>query len=374
VSVNWHADGPSDAPALVLLNSIGTTSEIWTPCLGPLVERFRVIRIELPGHDGTPVETRTTPRTLDDLVADVLNVLDENDVGRAHLAGVSIGAMTAIRLAARHPARVGRLALLCTTAHPDHQRYRDRAAAVRATGMAAVAEIPRQLWVTSGCDHDLLTQLERMQAGVDPEGYAQCCDALSGVDLRPDLPRVAAPTLVVAGADDPAAPPDQLRAIAEGIAGARLAVLEHAAHLPTVERPGAVAQLLLDHLVANGTFAAGEATRRAVLGDAHVDAAIAATTPFTEPFQDFITRYAWGEVWSRPGLGRRERSIATLAVLVSLGAEHEIAMHVRAAVRNGLTPDEIAEVLLHTALYAGLPRANRAFAIARDVLRTDEGI
>jgi 4-carboxymuconolactone decarboxylase len=113
----------------------------------------------------------------------------------------------------------------------------------------------------------------------------------------------------------------------------------------------------------------GMQVRREVLGDAHVDRAIAGTTAFTEPFQDFITRYAWGDVWSRPGLSREERSMITLAVLTALGREHEIAMHVRGALRNGLTPDEIGEVLLHTAVYAGVPAANRAFAIAQEVLR-----
>jgi len=111
----------------------------------------------------------------------------------------------------------------------------------------------------------------------------------------------------------------------------------------------------------------GMTTRRAVLGDAHVDRAVASTTDFTAPFQDFITRYAWGEVWARPGLDRRTRSIITLTALTSLRAENEIAMHVRAALRNGLTRDEIAEVLLHTALYAGLPASNEALAIMRDV-------
>jgi 3-oxoadipate enol-lactonase/4-carboxymuconolactone decarboxylase len=211
-----------------------------------------------------------------------------------------------------------------------------------------------------------------MQAAVDPESYAQCCEALAAVDLRADLGRVAAPTLVIAGADDPAAPPETLRAIADAIPGARLQVLASAAHIATVEQPAAIAQALLAHFAGGATLAAGYATRRAVLGDAHVDRASATTTEFTAPFQDFITRYAWGDVWSRPGLTRGERSIATLAALVSLGAEHEIAMHVRAALRNGLTRAEIGEVLLHTALYAGLPRANRAFAIARDVLAEDE--
>ena len=114
--------------------------------------------------------------------------------------------------------------------------------------------------------------------------------------------------------------------------------------------------------------AQGLSTRRAVLGDAHVDRAVANTTDFTAPFQDFITRYAWGEVWPRPGLDRRTRSIITLTALTSLRAENEIAMHVRAAITNGLTPAEICEVLLHTAVYAGLPRGNAAFAVAQRVL------
>lgn len=115
----------------------------------------------------------------------------------------------------------------------------------------------------------------------------------------------------------------------------------------------------------------GMRVRREVLGDEHVDRAIAGTTRFTEPFQDLITRHAWGDVWSRPGLDRRTRSAITLAVLTALRAENELAVHVRAAVRNGLTAEEIAEVLLHTAVYAGVPAANAAFAIAQETLRAD---
>ena len=112
----------------------------------------------------------------------------------------------------------------------------------------------------------------------------------------------------------------------------------------------------------------GMEVRRAVLGDAHVDRAVARTTPFTEPFQDFITRTAWGDAWSRPGLDRRSRSMITLAALTALGRDNEIEMHVRGALRNGLTPEEIGEVLLHTAIYAGVPAANAAFAIAQRVI------
>ena len=114
--------------------------------------------------------------------------------------------------------------------------------------------------------------------------------------------------------------------------------------------------------------ARGMDVRRAVLGDAHVDRAVERTTPFTEAFQDLITRYAWGEVWARPGLDRRTRSAITLTALVALGREDELAMHVRAALRNGLTPDEIGEVLLQCAVYCGVPAANGAFAIAQRVI------
>ena len=114
--------------------------------------------------------------------------------------------------------------------------------------------------------------------------------------------------------------------------------------------------------------AQGMTVRREVLGDQHVDRAVTATTPLTAPFQDFITRYAWGEIWSRPGLSRAERSMITLTALVVLRQDEELAMHLRAALRNGLTPDQIGEVLLHTAVYAGVPASNRAFAIAREVL------
>ena len=112
----------------------------------------------------------------------------------------------------------------------------------------------------------------------------------------------------------------------------------------------------------------GMTVRRAVLGDEHVDRAVATTTSFTEPFQDFITRYAWGDVWSRPGLSRAERSMITLAMLAALQHENELAMHVRAALRNGLSPEQIREVLLQVTVYAGVPAANRAFAVAQRVL------
>ena len=373
----WRADGRTEAPPLVLLNSIGSTTECWAPCIAPLAEQFRVIRIDTRGHGSSPAAVTNLPVTLAELAADVLETLDELEIWRADVAGVSLGAMIAMWLGAHRPERVRRLGLVATAAHlPTAAGYLDRAAAVRAGGMATAVDGSVRRWITpalAGRDSELVGRLRAMFLGVDAESYAQCCEAIATMDLRPDLGRIAAPTLVLSGEQDEATPPDLMREIAEGIAGARLQRLDPAAHLATVEQPGVIAQALLEHFSAGATLDAGYATRRAVLGEEHVERSVAAMSEFTRPFQQFLTRYAWGDVWSRPGLARRERSIVTIAALVTLGAEHELAMHVRAARRNGLSADEIAEVLLHTALYAGLPRANRAFAIAQEVLELDEG-
>jgi 3-oxoadipate enol-lactonase/4-carboxymuconolactone decarboxylase len=372
MTLSWRSDGPEGAPVLVLLNSVGSTTEMWAPLVAPLAEQFRVIRIDHPGHGASPPAPAGAACSLADLGAGVLAVIDELGLERVQLAGLSLGGMTGMWLAIHHPERLARLALLCTSAYLSPETYRERAQAVRADGMAGIAEYAVSRWITPHLaerDPDLRARLEAMVASIDAESYAQCCGAIAGMDLRADLGRIATPTLVIAGAEDPATPPEHAQLIAGSVATARLHIVADASHLATVEQPGRVAALLLDHFRGGATLARGFATRRAVLGDEHVDRAIEARTGGTAPFQEFITRYAWGDVWSRRELALRDRSIATLASLVALGAEDELAMHIRAAQRNGLTSEEIFEVLLHTALYAGLPRANRAIAIARDVLQ-----
>lgn len=376
IQLSWQVQGPDGAPVLVLLNSIGTTTAMWDPVVGPLSEQFRVVRIDTRGHGRSPASPAGTACTIADLGGDVLAGLDavqaQLEATRVHLAGLSLGGMTAMWLAIHHPERIARLALLCTSAHlPPARGWLDRAAAVRANGMASIAASVVSRWITTDLaarDPVLLARLQDMLTSIDAESYAQCCEVLAELDLRKDLNRIAAPTLVIAGADDAATPPEHAYVIAARMTGARVDVISNAAHVASVEQPAAIARLMLDHFGGGATLDAGYRTRRAVLGDEHVDRAIARTTELTAPFQDFITRYAWGDVWSRPGLSRRDRSVVTLAVLSALGAEHEIAMHVRGAIRNGLTQDEISEVLLHTALYAGLPRANWAFAIAEQAL------
>jgi 3-oxoadipate enol-lactonase / 4-carboxymuconolactone decarboxylase len=217
---------------------------------------------------------------------------------------------------------------------------------------------------------------------VDDAGYVQVCAALAGFDVRHRLGEVVVPVLVVAGSDDLVTPPDKLREIADGVRVARFVELDGVAHLAPAEAPEVVAGLLRDHLLDGGSSRDGDRTlddvyddgmvvRREVLGDAHVDRATAATTDLTRDFQELITRYAWGSIWTRPGLDRRSRSLITLTALVARGHHEELAMHLRAARTNGVTVDEIKELLLQTAIYCGVPDANTAFRIAQEVLAED---
>jgi 3-oxoadipate enol-lactonase / 4-carboxymuconolactone decarboxylase len=373
VDVHFLAAGPADAPVVLMAGSLGSTLEMWDPQVAALSARFRVVRFDARGHGRSPAPPG--PYVIDDLVDDAVALLDRLGVARAHVVGLSLGAMTAMRLAAREPNRVDRLVLLCTSAKfASPEPWAERARTVRSEGTAAITDAVVARWFTpelAAHSPALVQRMREMVASTSAEGYASCCDAIRAMDLRADLGSITAPVLAIAGADDPATPPEHLAAIVDAVPGARLLVLPQAAHLANVEQAVAVDAALLAHLDPAGTSPAerGMQVRRAVLGDAHVDRAVERTTPLTAPFQDLITRYAWGDVWSRPGLDRRTRSMLTLGLLTALGHEQELRMHVRAAVTNGLTAQEIGEVLLHTAVYAGVPASNSALAAAQEVLR-----
>ncbi|MEU0240535.1 3-oxoadipate enol-lactonase [Nocardiopsis sp. NPDC006198] len=376
MSVDLHhvESGPADAPPLLLGGSLGATVDMWEPQVEALSTVFRVIRFDHRGHGRSPVPEG--PYTMADLGGDVVALMDRLGIGRAHYAGLSIGGMVGQWLAVHRPERIDRLALLATSPYMGPARnWRERAALVRAEGTGAVADSVVERWFTPGFlgAHPRDAAGLREQIAATPaEGYAGCCGAIETYDLRDELHRITAPTLVVAGADDPSTPPaGNAELIAERVPHARLTVLDDAAHLLSWQQAAKVNTLLTQHFASADRHAAGMRVRRSVLGDAHVDRAGARTTGFTEPFQDLITRYAWGEVWTRPGLDRRTRSCMVLTALVAHGHWEEVAMHVRAALRNGLTPDEIGEVFLQAAVYCGVPAANRAFAIAQEVLAED---
>ncbi|CAM5657060.1 3-oxoadipate enol-lactonase OS=Streptomyces tendae OX=1932 GN=pcaD PE=4 SV=1 [Streptomyces tendae] len=367
--LNHLSEGPASAPALLLGPSLGTSYALWDAVAPELSTRHRVIRWDLPGHGGSPAGLVGAGATVGDLAALVLALADSLGVERFAYAGVSLGGAVGLHLAVHHPKRVSSLAVVCSSAHFGGAKpWQERAAQVRAEGLARLAENADARWFTPGFT---VPRLVRDHRAADPEAYAACCDALAAFDLRDRVGEIAAPTLLVAGREDPATPPAHLRELADAVPGATLTEIPGASHLAPAERPEAVLTALRAHF--DGGARRGMAVRREVLGDAHVDRAQGRQTPFTARFQDFISRYAWGEIWTDETLSRRERSMVTLTALVAHGHYEELAMHVRAARRNGLSADEIGAVLLQTAVYCGVPAANSAFATAQRVLAEESG-
>ncbi|HET6548729.1 MAG TPA: 3-oxoadipate enol-lactonase [Solirubrobacter sp.] len=243
--------GPEDAPALVLANSLGTTLAMWDAQVAALAERFRLIRYDTRGHGGSAAPPG--PYSIDDAGRDVVELLDALDVEQAHVAGVSLGGMTALWLAINAPGRVHRLVPICTSAKlGPPESWAERSALVRAQGTEAIVDATMERWFTA--DHraaDDLAAMRAMFTGTDDEGYASCCSIIEHMDLTPGLKGITAPTLVIAAAQDPSTPPDpHATTIADAIADARLEVLDPGAHLVAVERPQAVADLILEHLEA----------------------------------------------------------------------------------------------------------------------------
>jgi 3-oxoadipate enol-lactonase len=244
-------DGPPTASPLVLGPSLGTTTEMWQPQTAALAEHFRVVRFDHPGHGGSA--TQPAPRTIADLGERVIAMLDALSIGRVSYVGLSLGGMVGMWLAANVPQRIDRLALLCTSAQLGPPEYwHRRAEAVAAHGMDAVVDSVPVRWFTAAfrSKHpDVYERYRAMLHGISPGGYIACCEVIAAMDLRADLARIGAHTLVIAGADDEAIPVLHAAVIADAIPHSRLEVVADAAHLANVEQPAAITELLLHHLL-----------------------------------------------------------------------------------------------------------------------------
>ena len=253
VALHHVDDGPADAPVVVLLPSLGATHRSWDGQVAPLVAAgLRVIAVDARGHGASPVPDG--PYAVADLGADVLALLDRLGARRAHVVGLSLGGATALWLAAEHPDRVDRLVAACTSADfGEPGPWRERAATVRAHGTGSIAATVVRRWLPEA-EHaaraDELAALEAMVAATPAEGYAACCEAIAACDLGARLGAIAAPTLVLGGREDPATPPGHQERIAAAVPGARLELLDNAAHLAHLSRPDLFARLVAGHLTA----------------------------------------------------------------------------------------------------------------------------
>ena len=362
-------DGPPGAPVLLLLHSLGSSLHVWDAQVDSLARGLRIIRFDLRGHGLT--EVGTGPCTIEDLADDALAVLDACGVAAAHVGGVSIGGMIAQAIAARAPGRVRSL-ILCDTALaiPPPEMWRARAQLVRAEGVAAIADATLARWVSPAYLASPAGRgLRQLLLRTEREGYAAAAEALATGDMTRTTRELRMPALVIVGELDPSTPVASSEALRDAIPGAALLVIPGALHVPMLDHPDAVTAAIRDFLTPRDAdlAATGARVRAEVLGADHVARATAAITALDRDFQAYITRAAWGGVWARPHFDRRTRSIVTVALLAGLGHEHELALHIRAMKNTGASDADLSELLMHVAVYAGVPAANAALRIAKQV-------
>jgi 3-oxoadipate enol-lactonase len=243
VSLHHRVDGEGDR-VLVLAGSLGTTLDMWEPQLPALTDRFRVVRFDHPGHGGSPLPY---VRSIEGIAAEVAALLDELGLERVSFCGLSLGGAVGMRLALDEPDRLERLVLLSTSMRfPRPDLYDERARTVRESGVEPIADVVLERWFTP--EFGDVRRYRDMLVATPPEGYARCCEAVRDWDVRGQLGGVRAPTLAIAGADDPSTPPAELEAIAAEIPDARLVVIDGARHLVSVERPAEVSDALVSFL------------------------------------------------------------------------------------------------------------------------------
>ncbi|MGL6236048.1 MAG: alpha/beta fold hydrolase [Segniliparus sp.] len=369
---------------LVLCPSLGTTTALWHEVAHELDAEYDILAADLPGHGRSPLALN--PFTIAELADGVLDAVESlTSIDRFHIAGDSVGGGIAVSLGLTAPERVASVTMVCSSPRfGDSQAWRDRAALVLREGAGALLPGLDQRWLSPQFRDRQPERAVELLDGVrtmDPRGYASVCEALAAYDVRAELSRINCPFLAVAGEYDTIATPQLAEEMAAAVTGGRVLVLPQVAHQAPWEAPAELAVALREQLrlaslaavrASSATsaqrYAAGLAVRRQVLGDAHVDRATAAMTGLTRGFQEFITCTAWGEVWTDVQLSRRERSIAVLTALIAHAHWDEFAMHVRGAVSNGLSPEDIRAVIMQSAIYCGVPAANSAFGITCKVL------
>lgn len=410
VALGSNLDGEDSSarrakPLLIVGPSLGTSvTPLWAPAAEHLREDYDVVGWELPGHGrGTPV---SEPFTVEDLAEGVHRLADRIRAERGAptenyvYAGVSVGGAVGLALALSHGDELDGLAAICTGAKiGERQAWIGRAELVEGSGTPTQVIHSAKTWFAPGfLDRQPVvgTELLHSLQEADRANYGLVCRALADFDVRDRLGEIDVPVLTIAGGHDPATPPESLQEIAEGIRSGCSTVYLDTSHLAVAEVPDQAAEDLIEFFrelpgrsatsdAAGGTVpqsslpdpaktreqvkAEGMTVRRQVLSDEHVDRAQASITSFTEPFQDLISRYAWGEIWTRPGLDRQTRSAITLTAMIALGHWSEFEMHVKAARRNDVSVAQIQEIILQSAIYCGVPAANTAFARAQNVLR-----
>jgi 3-oxoadipate enol-lactonase / 4-carboxymuconolactone decarboxylase len=371
--MNYKLSGTPNSPVLIFSNSLGSEMMMWDDVVPHLLPYFQVLQYDTRGHGGSINNLGDKGYTVAELAGDVIQLMDELKIAKAYFCGLSMGGLIGQHLGIHHADRFHKIVLSNTGAKiGNDERWNGRIETITQLGMSAIVEDTIDRWFTTPfkeANPAIISRTRAMFLRSNTTGYCHCCCAVRDADFREELQNFSLPALVITGDEDPVTDVAQAEFLASKIPNAKLLIM-HARHLSAAELPLEYATSLIHFFIGENNFDKGMHVRRTVLGDAHVDKANEKINNFNGEFQSFITNYAWGEIWTRPGLSKHQRSLITLSMLISLNRASEFKMHVKAALNNGVTVDEIKEVIMHSALYCGLPAANEALHNAEEVFQS----
>lgn len=366
---HYQLEGTPNSPVLIFSNSLGANYHMWDDLVPHLLPYFQVLRYDTRGHGHS---TATDGEYSIELLAkDVIQLADDLGIQKFAFCGLSMGGLIGQYLGIHYGSRLTHLILSNTGAKiGDEARWTERAEKIAEAGTGALADEFMQRWFSDDFIATQKSKIAEMKAMVNRSsdaGYISCCAAIRDADFRKDLPKILVPTLVITGDEDPVTNVEQAEYLADNIPNSHMYVMIQTKHLCATEKPEEYADKLVDFIVGTSKEERGMHIRRTVLGNAHVDKANSKKNAFNTDFQEFITEYAWGDIWSRPGMNKTDRSKITIAMLIALNRKDELKMHIRAAFNNGLTKDYIKEIIMQASIYCGLPAANEAIHLAEEV-------
>jgi len=372
VNIHYKYTSGDGERIFLFINSLGTDLRIWDGVADELKSHGSVLRFDKMGHGLSEVSGRDY--TIGDYAADIISLMDALKIPKVILVGLSIGGVISLYMGIHHPDRIEKLVISNSAPKVGTPESWDtRISKVQTEGIASIADGILKVWFSEDFRANRTAELagyRQMLVNSNLPGYVKACKALKVNDLSADVKNIKVPTLFISGSEDGSVSPATVKEAAGKVPGAELIEIAGVGHIPCAEKPALFAEILLK-FVGNtaelSLYDLGMKTRRSVLGDQHVDLAEANKTDFDSDFQAYITNSAWGTIWSRPGLTKRERSMITIAVLTALKLDHELAMHIKATKNTGATPEDVKEVLMHTGVYAGVPVTNNAMKIAKEI-------